>query len=151
MAQRARVVKPSRRHLLAGIPRAQWDALHPGPIAQRIKPNAVDAEGVRYQLNDADPILHPKDEKKLHTAQIRAWVRVPSADQKRHKCLLCPGAKHRPENEACTRLSRSARAKRGVLYSFPSGEPLPGAWTRTRILVPPRYKSGTCTFAWRAS
>ena len=143
MAQRKRVVKPSRRHLLAGVPRAQWDALHPGPIAQRIQPNAVDAEGVRYQLL--------KDEKTLPPAQMKAWVRMPSADQKRHKCLLCPGAKHRPENEACTKLSRSARAKRNVLYSFPSGEPLSGAWTRTRILVPPRYKSGTCTFVWRAS
>ncbi len=140
---------------------------HTRPIAQRIKPNAVDARGTRYQLNDAGFILKPAKadlpakicprktnypRKDALRAQIKAWVHLPSAEQVRQRCLLCRGGRHNPKNEACVRLSKTAKssAKRTTLYSFPSGQPLPGAWTRTRILVPARYKSGACTFAWRA-
>ena len=145
-----KLVKPSRRHLLANTPRAQWDPLHPGPIAQRIKPNAVDAHGVRYELRDAIPDPKYAGEDKT-SKTIRAWVRLPSAAQKRQRCFLCPGAQHNPKNETCAAFSKQKGKKTLTLYSFPAGKPLAGKWRRAHILVAPRYTSGTCTFTWRAS
>ena len=137
-----RLVKPSKRHIRQGVPRAQWDALHPGPISQRITPNAVDAHGTRYQL-----LLAEKET--LETVRkVKAWVREPSDEQRRVNCVLCTG-RHKPENTKCVALAKSARHTRHKLFAFPSGEPLSGTWIRTRMLVPPRYKSGVCTFTHR--
>ena len=137
----SRLVKPSRRHILKGIPRIQWDPIHPGPIAARIKPNAVDLRGNRYQLLDLP--LGPKQ----NTA--KAWIRKPSPNQKRFKCFLCKGNAHNPKNEACTSLSKRAQKRKygtNQLFSFPEGKPFVGKWVRVETLIPPRYSSGQCTF-----
>jgi hypothetical protein len=132
-----RVLKPSRRHILAGIPRAQWDGLHPGPIAPRVRPNAVDGDGVRYELLRVEG----------PGRRVRAWARLPTAEQRRIGCLLCNG-RHDPKNVACVRLM-GRRVKRGQLLRVGgdrAGAPWPDFWQRVSLLVAPRYRSGSAEF-----
>ena len=125
-----------KRLLRKGTARKQWDNLHPGPIAGKIKPTLVDRELNRYQIRTQTP------------TEIFTWVRLPSDEQTEAWCVSCPASRHNPKNEACTGIKAAKAMKPSKLYIMKDPKTaIEGNWKRVEYIVAPRYKSGTARFA----
>lgn len=130
-----------KRLQLNRVPRKQWDNLHPGPIATKIKPNLVDRELIRYKIR-------AQTEK-----EIFAWVRLPSDIQMEQWCVACGTSKHSENNPVCTGKNPTkgramARAMK-PFHLYPIKDPtnaIEGKWKRVEFVVQPKYHSGVARF-----
>jgi len=117
-------------------PRRQWDGVHPGPVAQQIKPTLVGADMTRYKI-------------RTQTAtDIFAWVRVPSDEQLEMFCVACTSSHHSQSNALCKNGRQIVKSmKLDRLYTMKDPRtPIEGRWCRVEFVVPPRYKSGLARF-----
>jgi hypothetical protein len=123
-----------KRLVRAHQPRPQWDAVHPGPIAQQIVPTHADNRGTRYQFYKTSP------------GRLEAWIRLPTKSQKENECVRCGGTKHKDTSALCSETRdeiRRARMSRAVtLYALPGSPEMDGQWMRVYYYVPPRMRSG---------
>lgn len=121
----------AKRKRLEGVPREQWDPMHPGPLAFAIRPTHVDSDLVRFEIFE-------QTEK-----EIKAWIRLPSAEQLRVGCDGC-NHKHLEKNKDCSANKRGKKIKRGrygLMDRF-TGEFLEGRWVVTSWEIKPGYTSG---------
>ena len=127
---------PPKRKRLKGIPRQQWDGVHPSPLAHQIQAQFVDKELVRYQIVQETP------------TRLVTYCRLPSPAQVEAHCTSCPGSKHIKDNPLCAGSRAVVRhLRRGRLYYMenPSVEK-EGRWKRVNFYIPERYRSGTADF-----
>ena len=68
---------PPKRKRLKGIPRQQWDGVHPSPLAHQIQAQFVDKELVRYQIVQETP------------TRLVTYCRLPSPAQVEAHCTSC--------------------------------------------------------------
>ena len=127
MTQRAR----NQREVLDGVPREQWDALHPGPLAHEIRATHVDTDLVRFEFT------------RVEARVLEAWVRLPTPAQRRMGCDRCP-RRHSPKNTECAANKKTARKKTKMyqIHDLQTGVAMQGRWTVTTWEVPPGYQSG---------
>ena len=121
---------PLKRNVLKGISREQWDPMHPGPLAYQIKPTHVDTDLIRYEVFEQT------------SKKIKAWVLIPSDNQKEIGCDFCP-KKHSDKNKKCSANNlKKLKRHRYSLFNIKTQEKLGGRWVVTTWLVKDGYKSG---------
>ena len=125
-----------RRDVLRGVPRAQWDPKHPGPLAHQIQARFVDRNLVRYEIVKQTP------------KRFTTYCRLPSDAQVQAHCTSCPGSRHDKTNLLCPG-SRAAvrKLRKKRLYLMENLEKtLEGRWKQVEMCIPERYRTGTAVF-----